>query len=99
LYRLINRIVEVALDADALADLSLVSIEGADPDVFRRSWRTQLSRLSESIAEIQEQAISLANVSFFDAVSTYPQFIRYLGRRIGKDIRIVIEGEDVQLDR
>ena len=34
LYRMINRIVEVALDADALADLSLVSIEGADPGLF-----------------------------------------------------------------
>ena len=99
LYQLINRIVEVALDADALADLSLVSIEGSDPDVFRKSWRSQLEKLSDSIAEIQEQAIALANVSFFEAVSTYPQFIRYLGRRIGKDVRIVIEGEDVEFDR
>ncbi len=99
LYRLINRIVEVSLDADALSDISLVSIEGADPDLFRKSWRAQLARLSDSIAEIQEQAIALANVSFFEAVSTYPQFIRYLGRRMGKDVRILIEGEDVQLDR
>jgi two-component system, chemotaxis family, sensor kinase CheA len=99
LYRLINRIVEVSLDADALSDISLVSIEGADPDLFRKSWRAQLAKLSDSIAEIQEQAIALANVSFFEAVSTYPQFIRYLGRRMGKDVRILIEGEDVQLDR
>jgi two-component system, chemotaxis family, sensor kinase CheA len=99
LYRLINRIVEVALDADALADLSLVSIEGADPDVFRRAWRKQLARLSESIQDIQEQAVSLANVPFFDAVSTFPQFVRYLGRRMGKDVRVEIEGSDVQLDR
>ncbi len=99
LYRLINRIVEVSLDADALADLSLISIEGSDPDLFRRSWRNQLERLRDSIGEIQEQAIALANVSFFEAVSTYPQFIRYLGRRMGKDVRIVIEGEEVQLDR
>lgn len=99
LYRLINRIVEVALDAEALADLSLVSIEGADPDVFRRSWRTQLERLSESISDIQHQAVSLANVSFFDAVSTFPQFVRYLGRRSGKDVRFDLEGHDVQLDR
>ena len=99
LYRLINRIVEVALDAEAIADLSLVSIEGADPDVFRRSWRTQLARLSQSVTEIQDQAVSLANVSFFDAVSTFPQFVRYLGRRSGKDVRFELSGHDVQLDR
>ncbi|HJS71115.1 MAG TPA: response regulator [Acidimicrobiia bacterium] len=99
LYRLINRIVEVALDAEAIADLSLVSIEGADPDVFRRSWRAQLARLSQSVTEIQDQAVSLANVSFFDAVSTFPQFVRYLGRRSGKDVRFELSGHDVQLDR
>ena len=99
LYRLINRIVEVALDAEAIADLSLISIEGADPDVFRRSWRSQLVRLSASIADIQEQAVALADVSFFEAVSTFPQFVRYLGRRSGKDVRFQIIGNDIQLDR
>ena len=99
LYRLINRIVEVSLDADALADLSLVSIEGADPELFRKSWRGQLERLSSSVADIQDQAVSLANVSFFDAVSTFPQFVRYLARRLGKDVRIDVTGEGVELDR
>lgn len=99
LYRLINRIVEVALDAEAIADLSLVSIEGADPDLFRRSWRAQLEKLSGSITDIQDQAVSLANVSFLDAVSTFPQFVRYLGRRSGKDVRFELTGHDVQLDR
>lgn len=99
LYRLINRIVEVALDAEAIADLSLVSIEGADPDVFRRSWRSQLAKLSKSITDIQQQAVSLANVSFFDATSTFPQFVRYLGRRSSKDVRFEMTGHDVQVDR
>ncbi len=99
LYRLINRIVEVALDAEALADLSLVSIEGADQELFRRSWRAQLERLSGSVGDIQDQAVSLANVSFFDAVASVPQFVRYLARRMGKDIRFQLAGNDVQLDR
>jgi len=99
LYRLINRIVEVALDTEALADLALVSIEGSDPAVFRRSWRGQLEKLSASIGDIQDQAVALANVSFRDAVSTFPQFVRYLGRRMGKDVRFEIIGDDVQLDR
>lgn len=99
LYRLINRIVEVALDAEALADLSLLSVEGLDPELFRRSWRAQLERLSESINDIQGQAVSLANVSFIDAMTTLPQFVRYLGRRLGKDVRLELAGDDVQLDR
>ncbi len=99
LYRLINRIVEVALDAEALADLSLVSIEGADQELFRRSWRSQLEKLSASVNDIQDQAVALADVSFFDAVATVPQFVRYLARRMGKDVRFELVGEDVLLDR
>lgn len=99
LYRLINRIVEVALDADALADLSLVTIEGADQNLFRKAWRTQLERLSGSVQDIQDQAVSLANVSFFETAATFPQFVRYLARRMGKDIRLELVGDDVQLDR
>lgn len=99
LYRLINRIVEVSLDAEALADLALVSIEGSDPELFKRSWRSQMSRMSGSIGDIQDQAVALANVSFQEAIGTYPQFVRYLGRRMDKDVRFELEGEDVQLDR
>jgi len=99
LYRLINRIVEVSLDAEALADLSLVSIEGADQDLLRRSWRAQLERLSGSVSDIQDQAVALANVSFFDAVASVPQFVRYLARRMEKDVRFQLTGNDVQLDR
>lgn len=99
LYRLINRIVEIALDTEALADLALVSIEGSDPTAFRRAWRKQLERLSQSIGDIQAQAVALANVSFLEAVATFPQFVRYLGRRMGKDVRFEIIGDDIQLDR
>ncbi|HEX5695255.1 MAG TPA: response regulator [Acidimicrobiia bacterium] len=99
LYRLINRIVEVSLDSEALTDLSLVSIEGSDPALFRKTWRHQLERLSASIADIQEQAVSLANISFREATSTFPQFVRYLGRRMGKDVRFELVGDEVQLDR
>ncbi|MFB3051512.1 MAG: response regulator [Acidimicrobiia bacterium] len=99
LYLLINRIVEVKLDAEALADLSLVSIEGSDQDLFRRSWRGQLERLSSSVSDIQDQAVSLANVSFFEAVASVPQFVRYLARRMDKDVRFRLSGDDVLLDR
>ncbi len=99
LYRLINRIVEVSLDSEALADLSLLSIEGSDPALFRKAWRQQLERLASSISEIQDQAVALANIPFRDATATFPQFVRYLGRRMGKDVRFELVGEDVQLDR
>lgn len=99
LYRLINRLVEVSLDTVAVADLSLVSLEGGDPKKILRAWRIHMQRLTTSMGEIQQQAVSLANVPFREAVETFPQFIRYLGRKLGKDVRFELTGDSIELDR
>lgn len=99
LYRLINRLVEVALDSSAISDLALVNLEGADPKKVLAAWRTLLERLTASIVEVQERAVALANISFRDAVETFPQFIRYLGRKLDKDVRFELTGENLELDR
>ncbi len=99
LYRLINRLVEVALDTSAVSDLSLVSLEGGDPKKILKAWRAHMRRLTASMNDIQEQAVSLANVPFREAADTFPQFIRYLGRKMGKDVRFEFTGEDVEVDR
>ncbi len=99
LYQLINRIVEASLDAEALADLALVTIEGSDERLMRNTWRRQLERLSDSIAEIQDQAVALANVPLTEVTATYHQFVRYLGRRLNKDVRFELAGEEVDIDR
>lgn len=99
LYRLVNRLVEVSLDAGVLADLTLVNVEGADPRRVLTAWRTHMQRLTESMEEVQEQAVSLANISFREAAETFPQFARYLGRKLGKEVRFHLTGEEVELDR
>lgn len=99
LYRLINRLVEVSLDAGVLADLSLVNVEGADPRRVLTAWRTHMQRLTEAMEEVQDQAVALANISFREAAETFPQFARYLGRKLGKEVRFQLTGEEVELDR
>lgn len=99
LYRLINRLVEVALDTSALADLSLVSLDGGDPKKVLTAWRGHMGRLTAAMGDLQEQAVALANIPFREAAETFPQFIRYLGRKLGKDVRFELSGEDVEVDR
>ena len=99
LYRLINRAVDIGLDTEALADLTHVAFEGADPVKLLAAWRTQLERLSADVSELQEWAVSLANVPLRDATESYPQFVRFLGRRLGRDVRFDIQGGDLLIDR
>ena len=99
LYRLINRAVDIGLDTEALADLTHVAFEGADPVRLLAAWRTQLERLSADVTELQEWAVSLANVPLADATESYPQFVRFLGRRLGREVRFDIHGGELLIDR
>ncbi|HVR32787.1 MAG TPA: response regulator [Acidimicrobiia bacterium] len=99
LYRLINRAVDIGLDTEALADLTHVAFEGADPVKLLVAWRAQLERLSADVTELQEWAVSLANVPLRDATESYPQFVRFLGRRLGREVRFDIQGGDLLIDR
>lgn len=99
LYRLINRAVDIGLDTEALADLTHVAFEGADPVILLAAWRNQLERLSDDVRELQEWAVSLANVPLNDATESYPQFVRFLGRRLGREVRFDIHGGELLIDR
>ena len=99
LYRLINRAVELGLDADSLSDLTHVSFEGADPARLLTAWRDHLSRLSRGVEELQDWAVGLANVPLSDAVETYPQFVRFLARRLDREVRFGTGGMELHIDR
>lgn len=99
LYSLINRAVEIALETEALADLTHVAIDGADPERLLSAWRGQLERLASEVGELQTRAVSLANVPIGEATATFPQLARFLGRKLGKEISFEMTGIDVMIDR
>ena len=99
LYQLINQAVEVSLDSEALSDLALVQFDGADPQKLMAAWRSQLRRLSYAVGHLQDLAVALANAKLGQATETFPQFVRYLSRKLGKEVRFDAYGEDVELDR
>lgn len=99
LYRLINRTVELEIEADSIADLSYVTIEAFDPAKLMSAWRSQLARFAADVADLRRSAVSLTNVRFGEAVETFSQFLKFLGRRLSKNVELVIRGSDVMVDR
>lgn len=98
LYTLINRIVEIGIELQSLDDLALVSF-GGDPNRMLAGWRTQIARVSNELIDLRNDAVSLVNVPLFEAVETFPQFVRFLARRLGKQVRLETDGADIQVDR
>jgi len=99
LYQLINQAVEVSLDAESLSDLALVQLEGADPTKLMAAWRQQLRRMAGAIGNLQSLAVNLANAQLSTITDTFPQFVRYMGRKLGKEVRFEASGEEIELDR
>ena len=99
LYQLINQAVEVSLDAEGLSDLALVQLDGADPTKLMAAWRQQLRRMAAAIGNLQSLAVNLANAQLATVTDTFPQFVRYVGRKLGKEVRFEASGEEIELDR
>ena len=63
------------------------------------AWRGQLSRLSIEVAQLQDWAVSLANIPVGEAASTFPQLSRFLSRKLDKDVTFEMSGTDIMVDR
>ncbi len=99
LYRLINRTVELEIEAHSIVDLSYVSIEPSDPVRLISAWRTQLGRLATEVADLRRAAVALSNVKFGEVAETFPQFIKFLGRRLNREVELGVRGGDLAVDR
>jgi len=103
LYRLINGLCSLRVDADALG--SKVADLAADPG-DNGSWRDRLASVSSVVAatqkailDLQARAVDLAAVPLSEITNTFPQLVRYLSRRSGKEIRFELVGDENTVDR
>jgi len=104
LYRLINRAAEVRLDAAALADAVqglrfAVSSNPREVASLAASWESAVETLDLAVEDLQMRALQLVASPLSDITDTFHQFVRYLSRRTGKQIRFELAGDDVEVDR
>jgi chemotaxis protein histidine kinase CheA len=104
LYRLINRAAEVRLDAAALADavhaLRLaVSSNPREVASLAASWESAVETLDLAVEDLQVRALQLVAAPLSEITDSFHQFVRYLSRRTGKQIRFELVGDDVEVDR
>jgi chemotaxis protein histidine kinase CheA len=102
LYRLINGLCSLRVDADALGNR--IAELAAQPD--DESLRDRIGILSAAVAsaqkailDLQARAVDLASVPLSEITNTFPQLVRYLSRRSGKEIRFELVGDENTVDR
>jgi len=104
LYRLINRAAEVRLDAAALAGavqaLRLAaSSHPREVASLATSWESAVETLDLAVEDLQMRALQLVAAPLSEITDTFHQFVRYLSRRTGKQVRFELAGDTVEVDR
>ncbi len=104
LYRLINRAAEVRLDAAALAAAVhalrfAVSSNPREVASLATSWESAVETLDLAVEDLQMRALQLVAAPLSEITDTFHQFVRYLSRRTGKQIRFELAGDEVEVDR
>jgi two-component system chemotaxis sensor kinase CheA len=103
LFRLINEICSLRVDAEALhGAFEQVSDSIGEGDDFRTSLARMndlISTAEKSVIDLQDRAVDLAAAPLSELTNTYPQLVRYLARKAGKDIRFELVGDHHSVDR
>ena len=93
--RLVDAIAQQRLDTEALIDALQESL-GADG---AGDWQAATSGLLSSVRALFDEAAGLTGAASSLVTDTLGQLVRYIARRSGKDVAIMVEGEDVEADR
>ena len=103
LYRLINSVAAVDVETKGLRAMLLGLADTVPADSETRSrindFAEAVEAVERSIRSSRDQALSLAAVELKQIANTYPQLVRYLGRKVGKEIRFEIVGDESSVDR
>ena len=103
LFRLINEVCSLRVDAGALAGLAdEVTASLGDPE----ATASGLARVSASVAtaekaleDLQARALDLVASPLSEITGTHRQLVRYLARKVGKEVRFELVGDHYAADR
>ncbi len=103
LYELVNHIVSLRMDVEAVKDQLAEFAEVAAADPFFSDRVSNISQGVEPVSSaselIESKALALAAAPLKDVTNTLPQLGRYLSRKTGKELRVEILGDDILVDR
>jgi chemotaxis protein histidine kinase CheA/methylmalonyl-CoA mutase cobalamin-binding subunit len=100
LYRLINYVAGVRIELQALAKrLGAATVDDVTEE-YVGGVRRDIETIADTAVELEADALGLAAVPVKEMTNTLPQLVRYLSKKLGKEVRFEVVGdEDLALDR
>ncbi len=100
LYRLINYVAGVRIELQALAKRLGAAATDDVTEEYVGGVRKDIETIADTTVELEADALGLAAVPVKEMTNTLPQLVRYLSKKLGKEVRFeVIGDEELALDR
>jgi two-component system chemotaxis sensor kinase CheA len=103
MFQLINQICSLRVDAEVLGELVADVTRGLDD---REALESAVGRLAgaigaadKAVVDLQTRALDLSAAPLAEITNTFPQLVRYLSRKAGKEIRFELVGDEHHADR
>jgi chemotaxis protein histidine kinase CheA len=87
-----------SMPPDVAAAVHALVAVGDQMQATARELRGRVEDAQNRLVAVREGAMSLAMVPVRRVVAAFPQLVREVGTATGKDVRLVLVGEDVELD-
>ena len=102
LFRMINDAAAVRIDIESVvkhtAEVLSSSPRGANSSASEGAMES-LEAVRRASIQLESAALGLTVVPISSITSTLPQLVKYLSKKIDREVELVVEGEDTLIDR
>jgi chemotaxis protein histidine kinase CheA len=102
LFRMINDVATVRIDIDSAvrqASKVLASAPRGTNTAAVEGVLESLESVRRASVQLESAALSLTVVPISSITSTLPQLVKYLSKKVERDVELVVEGEETLIDR
>ncbi|HEY3078392.1 MAG TPA: chemotaxis protein CheA [Chloroflexota bacterium] len=99
LETLMNLVGELVIDRNLLQNIASRAEDATDDHEFVDSLSATALHLERITNELQTEVMKARMIPVEHVFSRFPRMVRDLARRFGKEVELVIEGADTELDR
>lgn len=102
LFRMINDVAALRIDLDSVvrqASLAISDLRTGSAPSATQAALDSLEAVQRASVRLESAALGLSVVPISNVTSTLPQLVKYLSKKLDRDVRLVVEGEGTLIDR
>ena len=102
LFRMINNVAAMRIDIDSAVTQATGVLPGDSqgaPVAAVEGVRETLEAVRRASVQLESAALGLTVMPISNITSTLPQLVKYVSKKLDRDVALVVEGEDTLIDR